>query len=122
MWADMVTASRTSDYRSPLLPDNALGEALSVLVQGLAKNQQQGIVTKGAPVLHPSVSSLTPAGNPTQATIIDCFDARDWLEYKTSGGLANSTPGGQHATTAILVNTGGIWKVTQLAVQAAGTC
>lgn len=122
MWTDMVTAARTSDYQSPLLPENASGNALSVLVQGLAKNQQQGIVTKGEPILHPQVTSLSPAGSPTQAAITDCFDARQWLEYKTSGGLVNSTPGGRHATTAIVVDTNGTWKVTQLAVQAAGTC
>lgn len=122
MWANMATASLTSDYQSPLLSDHASGEALSVLVQGVAENQSQGIVTKGEPVLHPQVTSLTPAGGPTQATITDCFDARHWLDYKTSGGLANSTPGGKHATTAIVLDTSGAWKVTQLAVQAAGTC
>ena len=122
MWADMVTASRTSDYKSPLLAENASGEALSVLVQGLAKNQAQGVVTRGDPVLDPSVTSLTPAGNPTQATISDCFDDTHWLDYKVTGGLANSTPGGHRATMAVVVDTSGSWKVTQLAVQAIGTC
>jgi len=118
----MVTVSRTSDYKSPLLSQHATGSALSVLVQGLAKNQTLGIVTKGKPVLHPQVTSLTPAADPTQATITDCFDSRRWLDYKTTGGLTNNTPGGQHATSAMVTDTGGIWKVTQLAVQAAGTC
>jgi hypothetical protein len=122
MWADMVIASRSSDYQSPLLPQKATGQALSLLVQGLAKNQQQGIVTKGEPVLHPQVTALSPQANPTQATISDCFDATHWLEYKNNGGLANSTPGGRHSTTAIVVDEGGVWKVSQLAVQAAGAC
>jgi hypothetical protein len=122
MWADMVTASSTSDYQSPLLSQNASGNALSVLVQGLATNQQQGIVTKGVPVLHPVVTSLFPAGSPTQATITDCFDDTHWLEYKTGGELVNTIPGGHRATTAIVIDTGGLWKVTQLAVQATGTC
>lgn len=122
MWADMVTASRTSDYQSPLMAEHASGDALSVLVQGLAKDQQEGIVTKGEPVLHPQVTSLTPAGDPTQATITDCFDDTHWLEYKLSGELVNNTPGGHQATTAIVINTGSIWKVSQLAVQATGTC
>lgn len=122
MWADMVTASRTSDYQSPLLSLHASGTALSVLVRGLARNQEQGIVTKGQPVLHPQVTSLSPSGNPKQATISDCFDARHWLDYTTAGGLADSTPGGRHATMAIVSDLGGLWKVTQLAVQAAGTC
>ena len=122
MWADWVNAGITSNYQSPLLPEHASGNALSVLVQGLAKNQQQGIVTKGEPVLNPQITSLSPPGSPTQATITDCLDDAHWLEYKTSGGLANATPGGLHATTAIIMNTGGSWKVTQLAVQSIGTC
>ena len=64
MWADMVTASLTSDYQSPLLPEHASGEALSVLVQGLAKNQAQGIVAKGEPVLHPQITSLDAGREP----------------------------------------------------------
>jgi hypothetical protein len=122
MWADMVAASQTSDYKSPLLSEHATGSALSVLVQGLAKNQALGIVTKGKPVLHPQVTSLTPAADPTQATITDCFDSRHWLDYKTTGGLTNNTPGGQHSTAAIITDAGGTWKVSQLAVQATGTC
>jgi hypothetical protein len=122
MWADMVIASRTSDYQSPLLPMHASGAALSVLVRGLAKNQEDGIVTKGEPSLHPQVTSLSPGDVPTQATITDCVNDKRWLEYKTTGGLLNDTPGGHHATTAIVVGTVSGWKVTQLAVQAVGTC
>jgi hypothetical protein len=122
MWADMVTASRTSDYKSTLLAENASGDALAVLTHDLAENQQAGLVTKGKPSLNPQVTSLTPAQNPTQATITDCVNDTNWLNYKTTGGLQNNTPGGRHATTAIVVNTAGTWKVTQLALQAVGTC
>jgi hypothetical protein len=122
MWSDMVTASQTSDYKSALLSEHATGSALSVLVQGLAKNQALGVVTKGEPVLHPQVTSLMPTSDPTQATITDCFDSRHWLDYKARGGLTNNTPGGQHSTAAIVTDAAGTWKVTQLAVQAAGTC
>jgi hypothetical protein len=122
MWADMVIASRTSDYKSPLLPQHASGAALSLLVQGLAKNQQLQIVTKGHPTSNPQVTSLSPTNAPTQATVSDCFNATNWLEYKTGGELFNKTPGGRHATTAIVMATGGVWKVTQLAVRASGTC
>ena len=122
MWADMVIASRTSNYQSPLLPQHASGAALSTLVQGLARNQQAGIITKGEPTFHPQVTSLSPSGAPTQATITDCVSDAHWLEYKADGRLVNNVPGGNRATTAIAVSTDGIWKVTQLAVQAVGTC
>jgi hypothetical protein len=122
MWADMVIASRTSNYRSPLLPQHASGAALSVLVQGLAKNQAQGIIAKGEPILHPQLTSLSPASDPTQATISDCFNDAGWLEYRISGGLVNSIPGGNRETEAIVDVDGDSWKVTQLVVQKIGTC
>jgi hypothetical protein len=122
MWADMVIASRTSDYQSPLLPQHASGAALSLLIQGLAKNQESGIVTKGQPTLHPQVTSLTPEATPTQATITDCVNDTHWLDYKSTGGLLNATPGGRHATTAIVTEAMSNWTVTKLAVQGVGTC
>jgi hypothetical protein len=122
MWADMVIASQTSDYQSPLLPLHASGDALSLLVHGLYLNGLNGIVTGGTPVLHPQITSLTPAMDPTEATITDCFDDTHWLEYKKSGGLVNNIPGGHHATEAIVQEIGGTWKVSGLALRAAGTC
>jgi hypothetical protein len=122
MWADMVSASQTADYQSPLLPDHASGNALALLVHGLYLNGLHGIVTKGTPILHPQVTSLSPAGTPTKATIADCFDDTHWLEYKTSGGLVNNIPGGRRATEAIVQESAGVWKVSALVVHVAGTC
>jgi hypothetical protein len=122
MWADLVTAARTSDFQSPLLSRHATGKAFSLFVQGLARDQLEGIVTRGEPVLHPVVTSLSPAADPTRATVADCFDDTHWLEYKTSGGPAKKSPGGRRATTGDLMLTAGTWKVTQLTVGATGTC
>jgi hypothetical protein len=122
MWADLVVAARTSNSQSKLLPQHATGDALSLLVQGLAKDRVLGIVTKGQPVLQPSVSSLTPAANPTKASITDCFDNTHWIEYKTSGKRQKNAPGGRRSTTADLVRTGSTWKVTELTIRATGTC
>jgi hypothetical protein len=122
MWADLVTAARTSAYQSPLLPQHASGNALTIFVQGLARDQLAGIVTKGQPVLDPRVTSLTPSVDPTHATLADCFDDTHWVEYKVSGGLANNAPGGLRATTAELVMKDGVWKVTQITIDKTGTC
>ena len=122
MWTDMVIASRTSNYQSPLLPQYASGTALSTLVQGLAKNQRAGIVTKGRPSMNPQLISFAPIGDPTQVTVTDCFSDVHWLDYKKSGGLEDSTPGGRHATSALVIDLAGTWKVTELAIQQSGTC
>jgi hypothetical protein len=122
MWADLVVAARTSNYQSKLLPQHATGDALSLLVQGLATDRVLGIVTKGQPVLQPRVSSLTPAANPTKASITDRFDNTGWIEYKANGKLQKNARGGRRSTTADLVRTGGTWKVTELTIQKTGTC
>jgi hypothetical protein len=122
MWADLVTAAETSDYQSPLLSRHATGAALTLLVQGLARDQLHGIVTRGVTVHHPAVTSLSPAGYPTHATVTDCFDDSHWIEYTTAGNRAKNTPGGRRATTADLVRKAGTWKVNRLTVGATGTC
>jgi hypothetical protein len=122
MWEDMATAAKTADYRSPLLAQHAAGAALSILVRGLYTDKRTGIVVKGQPVTNARVVSLSPPANPTKASIVDCFDDRHWLNYKVSGGLQNSVPGGLHHTTATVSDINGVWKVTQLHVEASGTC
>ncbi len=122
MWADLVTAARTSDFQSPHLSQYTTGAAHTLFVQGLARDQLHGIVTRGEPVLDPRISSLTPTGDPTRATVTDCFDDAQWLEYTTSGARAKNTPGGRRATTADLIKSRGTWKVTDLEVGSVGSC
>lgn len=122
MWADMVAAARTADYQDPILMQHASGAALSTLVQGLYSYRQQGLVIMGTPVTHPTVTSLTPSADPTQANVSDCFDDTHWLAYKTTGGLENNVPGGHRQVTAVVSDIGGTWKVTQLDTGAEGSC
>ena len=53
MWADLVSAARTSNFQSAQLSQYATGEALTLFVQGLARYQLHDIVTRGEPVLTP---------------------------------------------------------------------
>jgi hypothetical protein len=122
MWANMVVAARTADYQDPILAQHASGAALSTLVQGLYSYRQQGLVIMGTPVTHPTVTSLTPSADPTQANVSDCFDDTHWLAYKTTGGLENNVPGGHRQVTAVVSDIGGTWKVTQLDTGAEGSC
>jgi hypothetical protein len=122
MWSDLVTAARTSDYQSPLLPRHSTGAALALFVQGLARDQLHDIVTRGTPFIHPSVTSLTPTRDPSHATVVDCFDDAHWVEYTTSGTKATNPPGGRRNTTARLVKSRRVWKVTEITVGNVGTC
>ncbi len=122
MWSDLVMAARTSDYQSPLLAQHTTGAALTLFVQGLATDQLHDIVTRGTPVIDPNVTSLTPTGDPTHAEVVDCFNDGNWVEYTTSGARAKNAPGGRRRTTAELVKSRQIWKVTQITVGKVGTC
>jgi hypothetical protein len=122
MWADLVDAARTSNFESSLLSKHASGSTLSLLVQGLARDQEQHIVTRGSPIIDPKITSLSPTHNPERASIADCFDDSHWIEYKNHGGLAKNTAPGRRATKAMLTNVDGTWKVTQLTIAATGTC
>jgi hypothetical protein len=122
MWTALVTAAQTSDYQSPLLAEHATGAALTLLIQGLARDNLNRIVTRGKTVHHPQVATLTSAGNQSQASVTDCYDDTQWLEYTTTGALAKNNPGGRRATSANLVKKAGTWKVSQLTIQATGTC
>lgn len=122
MWADLVTAAETSDFQSPLLAQHATGGALKLLVQGLARDQLHDIVTRGVTAHHQAVTSLSPASDPTRATVTDCFDDTRRVEYTTDGKRAKNTPGGRRSTTAELVKVHGTWKVSELTIAATGTC
>jgi hypothetical protein len=122
MWADLVAAARTSDYRSPTLDDHATGAALTLFVQGLARDQLHDIVTKGHVVLDPAVSSLSPSTDPDRATVTDCVDDSQWIEYTTTGKRADNPAGGRRHTTAVVARRAGGWKVTQLTVGSVGSC
>jgi hypothetical protein len=122
MWSDLVTAAETSDFQSTLLPLHATGAALTLFVRGLARDRLHAIVTRGITTHRPRVTSLSPPADPDRATVADCFDDTQWIEYTTSGAKAKNTPGGKRATTAELVKTSGTWKVSQITIGATGTC
>ncbi|GHE80962.1 hypothetical protein GCM10017786_09050 [Amycolatopsis deserti] len=124
MWADFVQAGITSDWQSPKLGDHATGLALTNLSRGLYADHYNGLVTKGQPILNPTVSSVEPAGDPVKIIVSDCGDSTNWLKYRADNGqLADDEPGGRHAINAIVEKQAdGSWKVTDYGVHDAGTC
>jgi hypothetical protein len=123
MWAAWVTAAKTSDAHTKTIGRHATGDALELILTSLAQDKQEGVVTRGQPVLNPHVQSATPASAPTHVTIVDCADASHWLKYSASTGkLKNDVPGGKHAVTAVVQHVGSTWMVVQFIVQSAGTC
>jgi hypothetical protein len=122
MWHDYTVAARTADYQASSLSQYAAGNALMVLTRSLLNDHQQGVVLRGAPVLNPQVTAMTPAADPDSSSVSDCADDSDWLQYTSSGQPASGAPAGRHRVYAQLQLFGPVWKVTSLVVEAAGSC
>jgi len=123
MWDAYAVAARTADYQPGPLSRYAAGDALTVITRSLYNFHQSGIVARGAPVLRPLVTSMTPAANPDASAVTDCADDTHWLQYTTSGKPATGgAPAGRHRIYAQLRLFGSAWKVTYLVVEKAGTC
>lgn len=124
MWADYAAAATTSDWQSPKLSQYATGLALSTISRGLYTDHYNGLVSRGAPILHPSVSSMDAANPPTEVMITDCGDSTHWLQYRADNGkLANNTPGGRRLINATVhKQADGSWKVTDFGVHDLGSC
>jgi hypothetical protein len=78
MWAAWVTAAQTSDATSRTVGRYTTGKALELILTSLAQDKQEGMVTRGQPVLNPRVQAATPTASPTQVTIADCADDSHW--------------------------------------------
>lgn len=124
MWAEFEKAGTTSDWQDQALGQYATGVALTNLTRGLYADHANGLVTKGAPVLNPSVTSITPSGNPTSVVIADCGDSTHYLKYYASNGQpAPDGPGGrQYIKATVDKQAGGAWKVADFGIQGLGTC
>jgi hypothetical protein len=92
--------------------------------RSLYADHYNGLVTRGAPVDHPGVKSVSPPGNPAIVLIADCGDSTHWLKYVLkTGRLENNTPGGRQKVTAkVEKQPGGAWKVAEFAVEGLGSC
>jgi hypothetical protein len=122
MWHAFVEAARTSNPDDPNLTKYASGNALTLIVNSLAGNRDKARVTLGDVVLDPQVVEFKPPTNPTEVGVLDCVDARNWLEYKASGGLVDNEPGARHRTTASVKLSAQGWKVDAFTLLGGGTC
>jgi len=119
MWKHVAEAGTTDDYQASYLSNYLSGQALLTITDNLSADKNQGIVGRGAPALHPVVTSATAS----TVEITDCLSDQAWLEVRAStGALVNDVPGGFRSTTATVTDENGIWKVTQLNTGAEGTC
>lgn len=124
MWMTMAAVARTADWQSPRLSQYATGTALTTISRGLYIDHTNGQVTRGAPKLSPTVTSVEPSDEPTRVRIADCGDSTHWLKYDAATGeLVDDVPGGRRAITAVVdKQDDSMWRVSDFAVQELGSC
>lgn len=121
MWADMVEAARTADYRSSTLAAHTVDPATGQLRRTLLTYSRLGVVVKGRLRTDPHLTSLKPRLG--QATLTDCLDDRDWLTYDAKTGKpTDSEPGGRTVTDATLRRVDGAWQVSSYVIHRGHSC
>lgn len=122
MWQSMAQADQTANWQSPELAKYATGDALGVISRSLYTDHINGVVSTGAPVLHPHVTKVDPPTNPTTVTVSDCGDSTNWLKHKQDGSSSNDTGGRRSITAEVKKQGDGSWRVTEFAVEGLGSC
>ena len=122
-WAAIDDATRAGNYQLPALSEHLAGDEFKLITQNLFLYQENGIVSRGAVVLHPHVKVEDLTANPPTVTITDCVDGRnDLLYYKSTGKPMDSNPGGFRADSTVMSELNGVWKATSDNISADGTC
>jgi hypothetical protein len=99
------------------------GDEYLLVTQNLFAYAENGIVSKGAVVLHPHVKSEDLTAKPPTVTIVDCVDGRgDLLYYKSTGKPIDKDPGGFRTDSTVMSEVGGVWVATSDDLGADGTC
>ncbi|MFI9811526.1 hypothetical protein [Saccharothrix variisporea] len=124
MWQAFAEAGATGDWTSPDLANYATGEALSLLTRGIKAQHDRGWVSRGEPVLSPSVKAATPPSAPKEVLITDCGDSTNWIRYEAVSGrpVADDPRGRRHIEAIVTQQSDGAWRVVKFAVQEIGTC
>lgn len=122
-WTAIDDATRAGNYQLPALSEHLAGHEYLLVTQNLFVYQENGIVSRGAVVLHPHIKTEDLSANPPAVTITDCVDDRsDLLYYKSTGKPMDSVPGGFRADSTVMSELNGVWKATSDNIGADGTC
>jgi hypothetical protein len=123
MWQAMAKAGEVPDPDAPELRQYATGDALARVVGALVNYRENGQVTRGRPVSQASVTSVTPADEPTDVNVVDCGDSTNWTTHdKATGAQISPDPRGRRHITAVVKKIDGTWKVTTFDVGDIGSC
>jgi hypothetical protein len=112
--------SITAAYANPTRPHRdlqqyAADKALAEIYETLYFYEKNGIVLRGEPTISPRVTSVDLDGIPRVATIVDCFDQRNWVPVDAKTGESVSAPGQNHryVITSVARELEGRWYIVR---------
>ena len=107
-WRAFEHAASDANPSDPLLPATMVDPQLQGVKANLLADRRQGIVGRGTFTLHPKVESITTS----TATVVDCLYSTAVLVYANTGKpVPPITPPENDGVRAMLVVSGGTWKV-----------
>lgn len=123
LWQAMARAQEIPDPDAPDLRRFAEGDALALVVGALQSSLEEGVVSRGAPVTNPHVTSATPTEVPVEIHLLDCGDSSNWIEYwKSTGKPVENDPRGRRRITAEVHHRPDGWKVSSFDIGDIGSC
>ena len=112
-WADVAAVEDDGNYQDPRLEQQLAGNLLLTTSEILYEAEQLGIASRGAPILHAHVTSVDASGRPPTATIDDCIDTHDFVQFWAKTGKPYEAPAtGDLADAATVTLMNGSWMVT----------
>jgi hypothetical protein len=122
-WRTVAESGAIPDPNYGPLSEVAGGEALET-ARSLAQDAlDAGQRATGTPVHDAEVTSMYPETDPHQFVIADCMDSTDWIVVDASTGepVADEEYGTQQVK-ALVEDTDGHWRVTDVVLRELGTC
>lgn len=112
-WSAFEHALANANPEDPLLATTMVDPQLQSVKANLVADQRQGIVGRGATTLHPKITALSAE----TATVVDCAYSATELVYQTTGKpVPPVTAAENDGVTAVLVLSGGSWRVSKQTV------
>ncbi|NUS15646.1 MAG: hypothetical protein HOY69_30345 [Streptomyces sp.] len=123
MWRTAVQVYASGDLTNPDLPKYAIDKALANIKVTALYYQDHGMSVTGQPALSPKVTSVSFAKQLHTANVTDCVDSTHYVQvYKATGKAVPRSGSFRHVVTALVVDNGSSWVVSDFTIQRDRTC
>ena len=123
-WAAATWAEAHPNRRHPALSKYAADKALAAEQATIVLYRQQGIVSRGAPKLEPTIVAIAINRDPATALIRDCVDVTNVRASYRSTGKSALAPSKsfRHVATARATTFNGHWMIREISTDRKQPC